>query len=1059
MAPLPLMLVPHPPKASRRKEKGAAVASRAARVMASTMDEFARISAALEEEEARERARRRDEQTLVVGGAEPAPPTTAEQGTDAERDARARTAALPAAAGAATPKRPATDMPASLKVGRKTRRGPTARRTKQVRIRVPNSTQMRPVHSTQMRPASPRMPLRDFDEKINDMREQVKLAFQDKLPPITIANGESQTSRPPTGLLVSPTRSPRTPRTPGTAQSQLSPTKGSRPSTRGGVTKPPRRQQATSSAQTVLNYSAAAKSHAAEAPNQNPPERSVAGVFGGPGSLSTEVAASGKETRSYGRRLHERRIGALASKAVEASRIKLASQVVRAHDSLASNIITTMSFPDDGLGGASARVVADGQPPAVVASTAAAATATIAKLPSIAKSSNSVGVQAAPTGYTRFFFSDLAIDRAIAPVLASSGISPGVDSLRPEARELVGGRSNQPGVAAGPWFYMHFDVRMCAPDELIWLPVVPGRAVHDTADDVPNRPVMNDAVADIPEWAQELYDRLHFASLEMHAGETVMAGGWPEAPLSARSQAVDKLGGYLCCADDSAEQRMPLVKLTRYASMIMPRGREDALALIRLLGGLLTVFIAALEKADAVALAMREEEKAKVARLMAENVNLKANLAYYKNAYEDLKAKYDADMQALRDAHAAELAAERAKWDAERAALVAERDSARKLAESLRSQLDTALSQLQDEREHRALLQGLLEQERLEKKRLMKELRQANEKIKEMEDDMERIMRNLAAALDQINQLKRRVNDLEGRIAELEGELETAYTRIHGLEAESARFREQLQNSEAMKWRLAMLEAMLEELRAELAANRLLKEELDWINDGLAGRTPREPEGAPEGAPEREPAPPPPVELPHGIEQVTDVQDEAAYVRDLFTAKEVGTTNTQFNVVTEVTQQALERLQRWASTYLPHHHADLVVYLRESLVDQNLARDAENEKKGAKGKKKGKAQTDDQSIASFNHSGPNDRSAIKVTAKGVKIYGGIGKMAIACISLVHEMGHLASARNTPPKVYTSYEDADFELSWEGAPDGAQTIEVRTIHRNPPRPTYANTHFE
>ena len=124
-----------------------------------------------------------------------------------------------------------------------------------------------------------------------------------------------------------------------------------------------------------------------------------------------------------------------------------------------------------------------------------------------------------------------------------------------------------------------------------------------------------------------------------------------------------------------------------------------------------------------------------------------------------------------------------------------------------------------------------------------------------------------------------------------------------------------------------------------------------------------------------------------------------------------------------------------------------------------LGLDAENEKKGAKGKKKGKAQTDDQSIASFNHSGPNDRSAIKVTAKGVKIYGGIGKMAIACISLVHEMGHLASARNTPPKVYTSYEDADFELSWEGAPDGAQTIEVRTIHRNPPRPTYANTHFE
>ena len=157
---------------------------------------------------------------------------------------------------------------------------------------------------------------------------------------------------------------------------------------------------------------------------------------------------------------------------------------------------------------------------------------------------------------------------------------------------------------------------MLAPEELNWLPVVPSKIIGVDRDE--KRPVYSGALEDVPEWVQDDYDRLHFASLEMHAGENPAAGGWPAAPLERRSQVVAEAGAYLCCADESPEQRMNLVKVCRYASMVMPRGREDALALIRLLGGLLATYITALEKADAIAIKMREHERNRVAQLMAD---------------------------------------------------------------------------------------------------------------------------------------------------------------------------------------------------------------------------------------------------------------------------------------------------------------------------------------------------------------------------------------------------------------------------------------------------------
>ncbi|XRB01209.1 hypothetical protein NFJ02_11g05590 [Pycnococcus provasolii] len=196
----------------------------------------------------------------------------------------------------------------------------------------------------------------------------------------------------------------------------------------------------------------------------------------------------------------------------------------------------------------------------------------------------SIGVQAAPVGWTRYFFNDLQIARA----MGTLGWN----------REV-----NETDAAAGPWLYLHFDVRMTPPDQLMWLGVVPLK-IENVPD--PERPILNDAIADSPEWLQTLYDRVHFASLECHLGQRVTAGGWPDASADTRSKAVwdynkkrgDGMFVPMCGFDGSAAARANLVSVCNYASIIEPRAREDALALVRLQSGLIQCLISGLIKAD-----------------------------------------------------------------------------------------------------------------------------------------------------------------------------------------------------------------------------------------------------------------------------------------------------------------------------------------------------------------------------------------------------------------------------------------------------------------------------
>ena len=181
----------------------------------------------------------------------------------------------------------------------------------------------------------------------------------------------------------------------------------------------------------------------------------------------------------------------------------------------------------------------------------------------------SIGVQVAPTGYTRFFFNDEQMQRGVAKrVTASQGDERGT---------TVGVMAGKPGAkaAAGPWLFMHFDVRIPQPAELADGIVGDIRMEPFGGEDKKVR-VLHTIFDPVDENVQRLWDRLHFASLECHLGMSPGAGGWPSAPGGTRSQAVLAHPGVpLCGVDESAEAAKHILAVARYACQVQPRGREE----------------------------------------------------------------------------------------------------------------------------------------------------------------------------------------------------------------------------------------------------------------------------------------------------------------------------------------------------------------------------------------------------------------------------------------------------------------------------------------------------
>lgn len=289
-----------------------------------------------------------------------------------------------------------------------------------------------------------------------------------------------------------------------------------------------------------------------------------------------------------------------------------------------------------------------------------------------------VGVQAAPVAWTRFFFADAQVQRALgARTAAGSGAS-----------------SATPGGVGGPWLYMHLDARLRPPHERFHTPAAPvtvvsgadaGPAVSassasTTAEfDPPSfgAPVYGGALAglDVPPRVQEDWNRLHFASLECHIGaDPPSAGGWPHASGERRTRAALDLGGGPVAiagvghddvrtarnpeaqyAKTSADARRDVVQLAEYASRLWPRGREDALALIELLGGLVTTIAQGLRGADAVAQKCRnaavkfadEAWRIRAARLVREAEEAKDVEAAARMA--EARAEFEKEKEALRD--------------------------------------------------------------------------------------------------------------------------------------------------------------------------------------------------------------------------------------------------------------------------------------------------------------------------------------------------------------------------------------------------------------------------
>ena len=286
--------------------------------------------------------------------------------------------------------------------------------------------------------------------------------------------------------------------------------------------------------------------------------------------------------------------------------------------------------------------------PRVAASVAGgvrAATPSRALPPHESTSSSSIGVQAAPVGWTRYFFSDLQIARAVHP--------------KGEGAAGIDGRlANADGSAdAGPWLYLHFDVRVLKQEELVWLAVQPAKLVS-AAKDV-DRPLYTDALnLHVHEpWLQDLYDKVHFASLDAHLGPRVTAGGWAEAPEGQRSRAVwdhhRAHGNAVALAgrDGSAVARMDLVRLCRYCTTIAPRAREDALALVRLQGGVIQVLLEGLEHVDVAAEMSRAELRNKVKELKSEIERKQAEIERLHHDHEHFERIKEAALEAQAQVH------------------------------------------------------------------------------------------------------------------------------------------------------------------------------------------------------------------------------------------------------------------------------------------------------------------------------------------------------------------------------------------------------------------------
>ncbi|XRB15275.1 hypothetical protein RI054_10g51150 [Pseudoscourfieldia marina] len=288
-----------------------------------------------------------------------------------------------------------------------------------------------------------------------------------------------------------------------------------------------------------------------------------------------------------------------------------------------------------------------------------------------------VGIQAAPVAWTRYFFNDEQIQRALGARTAAG----------------AGASASAPGGVGGPWLYMHLDVRLRAPHDRHRNVVAPVSMVSgDGAQPAPSAsfaPSTTDGDApsfgahvygealrsmQVPTSLQDDWDRLHFASLECHVGDTPTAGGWPHASGSKRARAaLDHGGGPVAVAgvgyDDvrsssypegafvkaSPVARRDVVQLAEYAARLWPRGREDSLALIELLGGLVTTLTTGLRGADDAAQKVKnaavrhvESEWRRRADRMVRDAEA-AKDVYYAKVMADKEAAFAKERQELRE--------------------------------------------------------------------------------------------------------------------------------------------------------------------------------------------------------------------------------------------------------------------------------------------------------------------------------------------------------------------------------------------------------------------------
>lgn len=369
-------------------------------------------------------------------------------------------------------------------------------------------------------------------------------------------------------------------------------------------------------------------------------------------------------------------------------------------------------------------------------------------------STTSIGVQAAPVGWTRYFFNDQDISRAVAPL----GLGAHASSAK----------HSEESTPAGPWLYMHFDVRMTPRDELMWLVVAP---VEIEGVEDPSRPVVSDALGELPSWVQTLYDQLHFASLECHLGQRVTAGGWPDAPPETRSKAVwdhnIKRGGKglppdLVGFNGSKAARMNLESVVNYASVIDPRGREDAIALVRLQSGLLQVLLNGVDRADENCIKARKEVEAALANLTREHDDLQGKASELEATLVDARDKL------------AKAAAE--KQEALRSKMGELSDKFTREREALEEEMEGLRGQIKELGIEKAGLEGRIEA--LEKE--LADVIASKEKIQAKKEAMKEEMALLHTAMSEAEERSR---DLRSTIQSLELKKDEAEERTR--EAES----------------------------------------------------------------------------------------------------------------------------------------------------------------------------------------------------------------------------------------------------------------------------------